>query len=349
MSVTLTNPPQLGVIEGFYGEPWSHSARLAMAEWLPALGMQLYLYAPKRDRFLRRDWRQDWPAATRRELEMLAAQCAAHGLTFAVGLSPFALYEHYGSAERARLRERVREIEALGASVLALLFDDMPGTASALAQVQGEIVNDVAAVSAARTLLVCPTYYSDDPTLDRFFGERPANYLADLGATLPAHASLLWTGPLVCSERLDAATLPAERGGAALSLWDNYPVNDSRARSPHLYLAPLSDRDPGLAAAVAGHYCNAMNQPALSLPALASLAALYGRPSSDVDAVLREAGVSEELRAAAAPLASRSVAELDPQQRARLDRCARADSMAARELSAFLRGDYRFDPECLND
>jgi hyaluronoglucosaminidase len=342
---------QLGVIEGFYGEPWSHEARLAMADWLPALGLDLYLYAPKRDRFLRRDWRSDWPPAERLQLEQIARRCDDVGLSFAIGLSPFALHESYGAFEKRELQRRVREIESLGASVLALLFDDMPGSAPALARVQGQIVQDVAAVSGAQQLLVCPTYYSDDPALDRFFGNRPAGYLAELGAQLPHHASLLWTGPLVCSPALAVTDLPApaERGGAALSLWDNYPVNDSRLRSPHLYLQPLRARQPELAERVAGHYCNAMNQPALSLPALAGLPALYGRSPGEDAAVFRDAGLTPELRAAAGPLAQCRVEELDREQLRRLEREAAADSMAARELRAFLNGEYRFDPACLND
>lgn len=342
---------QLGVIEGFYGQPWSQEARLAMADWLPALGLDLYLYAPKRDRFLRRDWRSDWPPAERLQLERLARRFAEAGLRFAIGLSPFALYESYGVTEKRELQRRVREIDSIGPTVLALLFDDMPGSAPDLARVQGQIVQDVAAVSVAQQLLVCPTYYSDDPALDRFFGDRPAGYLAELGAQLPDQASLLWTGPLVCSPALAVADLPApaQRGGAALSLWDNYPVNDSRLRSPHIYTQPLRDRQPGLARLVEGHYCNAMNQPALSLPALAGLAALYGRSRGEDAAVFRDAGLTPELLAAAEPLAECRVEELAPGQLRRLQREAAADSMAANELRAFLNGEYRFDPACLND
>ena len=67
------------------------------------------------------------------------------------------------------------------------------------------------------------------------------------------------------------------------------------ARSDHLYLAPFDGRDEKLAATLAWHWSNAMNQAALSLPAIASLAALYGQPPQAAQTVFAAAGISEEL------------------------------------------------------
>ena len=38
-----------GVIEGFYGPPWSRAERLQLFDWLAAWGLNTYLYAPKED------------------------------------------------------------------------------------------------------------------------------------------------------------------------------------------------------------------------------------------------------------------------------------------------------------
>ena len=61
----------------------------------------------------------------------------------------------------------------------------MPGDSSSLAQRQAEIVQDVQAWSDANHIIVCPTYYSFDPVLERFFGNRPDDYWEDLGRLLP--------------------------------------------------------------------------------------------------------------------------------------------------------------------
>ncbi|HEY4397239.1 MAG TPA: beta-N-acetylglucosaminidase domain-containing protein, partial [Acidimicrobiia bacterium] len=41
--------PLRGVIEGFYGRPWSLTDRLEMIEFLAERGMNAYVYAPKSD------------------------------------------------------------------------------------------------------------------------------------------------------------------------------------------------------------------------------------------------------------------------------------------------------------
>ena len=41
-----------GVIEGFYGIPWSFEERMSMIEFLSAIGMNQYVYAPKDERSL---------------------------------------------------------------------------------------------------------------------------------------------------------------------------------------------------------------------------------------------------------------------------------------------------------
>ena len=36
-----------GVVEGFYGTPWTHDARIEVMSFLAAHGMNAYAYAPK--------------------------------------------------------------------------------------------------------------------------------------------------------------------------------------------------------------------------------------------------------------------------------------------------------------
>lgn len=343
--------PRLGVIEGFYGQPWPQASRLQMMAWLPALGLDHYIYAPKADPFLRKRWQERWPSERRKAITAWVEAAEAHGLSAGLGLSPYALYQNYGGLQRERLRERVQQISDTGASLLALLFDDMPGELGDLAARQAEIAEDVRRWSDADELLVCPTYYSDDPILDRVFGQRPANYLEELGRALPDGVGVYWTGPQVCSAALEPGLLPGPqaRGGAPLALWDNYPVNDSKQRCEHLYLQPLEQRDEALANVVRWHCCNAMNQPALSLPALSSLPAIYGRAQPDTEAILCAAGIDEAFARACLVLANTTVGELPDESRRALVQHASAPTMAGRELAAFIAGEYRFDPNCLTD
>ena len=52
---------ELGLIEGFFGRPWSWAERRDAVRFLRPHGYRFYLYAPKADAMLRRLWQQPWP------------------------------------------------------------------------------------------------------------------------------------------------------------------------------------------------------------------------------------------------------------------------------------------------
>jgi hypothetical protein len=100
----------------------------------------------------------------------------------------------------------------------------MRGDTPDLAERQAAIVQSAAEHGAASRLLCCPSYYSDDPVLDRAFGERPHNYLESLGAALSA-IEIMWTGEEVCSREISPGHLArvAEQIGRKPFLWDKLP------------------------------------------------------------------------------------------------------------------------------
>jgi len=246
----LPTPPRSsflkGVIEGFYGRPWSFETRLAYADFLPRLGLDTYLYCPKADHFLRKCWHQPWPEIEFQQLVALSKAYRERSLQFGVGLSPFALYENYNAKQRSALQRKVAEINTLDAPLLAVLFDDMPGEMTALASRQGEIIADIQSWSNAQRILVCPTYYSFDPVLEKYFGTMPEGYWQQLGRELPDSVDIFWTGNKVCSDSVSVVDIERiqKQLGRPVVLWDNYPVNDGAARSNFLYGSKLDNREP---------------------------------------------------------------------------------------------------------
>ena len=234
-----------GILEGFYGRVWSLETRLAYAGYLERAGLNTCLYCPKADPWLRKQWQSDWPAARWRELLEQSAAYRQRGIHWGVGLSPFALYRHYARSEREQLRRKVARLAELDAPLLAILFDDMPGGLDELASRQAEIVADVVAWLPGVRVLVCPTYYSFDPVLEKHFGPMPEDYWPQLGRELPADVDIFWTGNRVCSATICRSDIEAICGRLQrpVILWDNYPVNDGAVRSDFLYLEPLSGRE----------------------------------------------------------------------------------------------------------
>jgi hypothetical protein len=202
-------------------------------------------------------------------------------------------------------------------------------------------------------LLVCPTYYSFDPVLERHFGSRPSSYWADLGQLLPVDADIFWTGNKVCSSKIDPDDVQAinEILGRNVLLWDNYPVNDGAVRSNHLYTSPLSDRRGANPTMLSGHLCNPMNQPLLSLPALLGLARLHG---SEVDeqqiAHWMGAECWRQLKHDSRLFQDAGLPAIDVLKRKELAALySTFPGAAAREVKDWLSGEYAFDPSCLTD
>lgn len=263
---------RLGLIEGFYGRPWTWAARAETIAFLAPHGYGFYLYAPKADPFLRRRWRESHPDETLQALKDLATvECGERGVRFGVGLSPFEIYRGFDEAAKADLARKLADLDAVGVVDLAILFDDMRGDLPGLARAQVEILHWIAGRTKAERLILCPTYYSDDPLLDRAFGQRPPGYLDELGRDLDPAIDVFWTGEEVCSRAYGVRGL----GEVAAALrrkpviWDNYPVNDGPVMSQSLHLRAFTGRPAAMAGAIRAHAVNPASQPVLSrIPAL---------------------------------------------------------------------------------
>lgn len=262
---------ELGTIEGYYGKPWSWAEREETVSALAPHGYRFYLYAPKADPYLRRRWQEEHPAELADGLAGLAARCRAEGVRFGVGISPYEVYLGFDQPARDAMARKLEFLDGLGIEDLAVLFDDMRGDVPELAERQVEIVEWVAGRTRATRLIVCPSYYSDDPILDRVFGQRPDGYLEHLGRALDPTVQIFWTGEEVCSRQLSPGHL--DRVSETLRrkpfLWDNYPVNDGQRMSQFLHLRGFTGRPAVIAEHAAAHGINPALQPTLSrIPAL---------------------------------------------------------------------------------
>jgi hypothetical protein len=347
---------ELGLIEGFYGRPWSWEAKGEVAAQLARTGYSFYIYAPKADAFLRKRWLEDHPAAERESLGRLSAHCRSLGMRFGVGLSPFEIYRNFDAGAQDALGQKLKWLDAIGIDDLAILFDDMRGDLPELAQTQAMIVHWARDHSRATRVIMCPSYYTDDPNLDRFFGQRPPGYLTDLGKLLDPAIEVFWTGEEVCSREFSVGHLKrvAEEIGRMPFLWDNYPVNDGPRMSQHLHLRAFTGRPAAIAPFISAHAVNPALQPVLSLIPALSLAESYARGEAYeyAGAFLRAATViggadfAASLQRSIPILQETGLDLLSPEQVERLKKhFAKFDNAAAREIIGWLEGADRFSPE----
>lgn len=254
-----------GVIEGFYGQPWSPAERLELFDWMAAWGLNTYLYAPKDDLKHRVLWREPYSEEEAATLRALIRACHQRGLRFIYALSPGLDLRYSDEADLDRLKKRFEQVAALGGRDFALLFDDIPDRldpadrkrwgsfAAAQCQVANAVRRWARAWSGRARLLFCPTAYCGRMAERELGGE---GYLATIGRELAPDIEVLWTGPEIISREITVAhvrQLQAILRRKPL-IWDNLHANDYDGR--RFYCGPYAGRPPALRNAVAGLLSN---------------------------------------------------------------------------------------------
>jgi hypothetical protein len=260
----VTNGP-VGVIEGFYGPPWSWDSRIEVAAWCAERGMRDYVYAPKDDPKHRHDWREPYDHEELAGFERFASDGA---LALGFAISPGLSIDCDDADDRAALASKVDQVVAVGAASVVLALDDIAfgggpqGEAHArLATWLREHLGDRASLS------LIPTEY---------VGTRSTPHLDALAAGVPDDVPIGWTGRAVVNDSItvaDAQARAASLGGRPPLLWDNYPVNDA-VMGDRLFVGPIRGREPGLLDACSGYLANPMEHARASKLPLASIAAL---------------------------------------------------------------------------
>jgi hyaluronoglucosaminidase len=274
-----------GVVEGFFGPPWSMAGRKALFAFGARRGMNTYLYAPKDDPYHRERWISPYPLKPWRALVKLIRAAQRHDIDFVYGFHPGQGLRFSADEPVQILLEKAARFYAVGVRVFAVLFDDIPSRLAhavdrrrfdgSLARAEGEwlkkIIERQPAVWRDVEWWVCPSYYSPDPLLARVFGEFEPKFIDTFAAYLPRQVACFWTGPAVVCKTITLSDMRsiARRFHHPLILWDNYPVNDL-SMVDELHLGPLTGRDARLPQEVWGYLNNPLLQETLSLLPLAT-------------------------------------------------------------------------------
>ncbi len=253
-----------GVIEGFYGPPWSWGARTALADRYAAEGLTDYIYAPKDDPKHRELWRVLYDTGELAAFARFAAR--PHGrLGFAI--SPGLSMAYDDPHDREALGRKVDQVVTVGATLVVLTLDDIPFGGEAQGHAHARLTTWLHRHLGSRAeVALIPTEY---------VGVAPSPYLDALAAGVPEEVPIGWTGRAVVNDTItvaDAEARAAALGGRRPLLWDNYPVNDA-LMSDRLFMGPLRGRQHGLVDACSGYLANPMVQPIANYLPLASIAA----------------------------------------------------------------------------
>lgn len=270
--LTVNDYPSLkyrGIVEGFYGTPWSHAVRLDLIDFLGANKMNNYLYGPKDDPYHSSPyWRLPYPEDEAAKIRELVEASKRNHVDFVWAIHPGKdirwTPEDYDS-----LVTKLDMMYDLGVRHFALFFDDIEGIGTD-PNMQVKLVNDLTRDFVDKrgdvgNIIICPTDYSQ-----LWAKPGPEGPLATYGRGMTPKAEVMWTGAVVCSD-LTPETLEFinSRIKRPALYWWNYPVTDY---ARHIMLqGPVYGLDQSLTSAqVAGIESNPMEHGS------ASKLALYG-------------------------------------------------------------------------
>lgn len=245
----------LGVIEGFYGTPWSHENRLSCIDFLAEHGWNTYVWAAKLEPRHREKWND---AFTEEEIAQFAELSRrSDRVRVAVGLTPG------DGATADDVTAKLAPAVAAGCRVVVLCFDDLPVLHAAQ---QHRALSHAVHESLGCPVWIVPTHYA---------GVEGSAYLSALCEGLHPDIEVMWTGTTVVTDTITVGEATARSlvaGNRAPLLWDNTPVNDARMRG-HMHLGPYSGRDSQLLDVCSGLLLNPMEEFAASLPTIVSAVA----------------------------------------------------------------------------
>jgi hyaluronoglucosaminidase len=256
--------PIRGVIEGYYGKPWTFEQRCDLLGFMQEHGMNSYFYAAKYDAYHRERWAELYRQEDLEALSRLVQYAGCRKVDFWYCVAPGLSLCYAGEEDMRRLADKTRQIYQLGVRHIGLFLDDIPpllqhpediARYASLAEAHVDFIGRYAALMSEIfpepvALCVCPWQYC---------GTGEEAYVSALGKRLSPDVKLLWTGPEVCSRTLKTAQAKRflEATGHRPTYWDNYPVNDA-SMYREMHLGPLLGRDADLGVYSDGYLANGM-------------------------------------------------------------------------------------------
>jgi len=295
-TVSAVPIPLRGVVEGFYGTPWTFEDRADIIDFCRQNNLNSYVYAPKDDPYHRNKWREPYPADKLAELKQLVAVARENNVRFIFAVSPGLDLNYKGGKGDEDFRKLIRKLDTMyqvGVRDFAIFFDDLKddqGRHHENGKHQAEFLNRVQKNLRDRykdvaPLIMVPTeYYYEDMVK----GDKVKPYTRDLAENLDPRIVVLYTGRgVVCDGITDSELAEVNKiFGREVGIWWNYPVNDYP-------LTPDGNRNVKLAlgaieklpsAKMTAIFFNPMGQVQMSKIALATGAIYANNPAGYDDA-----------------------------------------------------------------
>lgn len=221
-----------GVIEGYYGVPWTWERRADLLEFGSQFKNSVMIFAPKDDPYHRDNWRALYPEDQLEKIAELAKLGNETKNRFVWTIAPFhnqAINESNYDESIAILKKKLDQLYDAGVRQFGVLRDDI-ASESGYTTVS-KVMNDLKAWADSKDdkiydFLFCPYSY----TLEGWAWRPPE--LNEYTKNFPDNVKIFFTGRNVCSPIIQSSneqfmTLGANGNRRKEPLiWLNWPVND---------------------------------------------------------------------------------------------------------------------------
>lgn len=268
--ITIKDFPDVksrGVVEGFYGTPWSTQDRLRQLDFYGENKMNTYIYGPKNDPYHSSpNWRKPYPKKEAEAIKKLVDKANYNHVDFVWAIHP-GLDIKWESDDRGSLMAKFELMYNLGVRAFAVFFDDISGEGTK-ADKQAELLNYIddnfiQKKADVKPLIMCPTEYN------KSWSNIKKGYLPTLGEKLNKSIEIMWTGDRVISD-IDKQGLEwiNKHIKKPAYIWWNFPVSDYVR--DHLLMGAAYGLDSENEGLMSGFMTNPMER------AEASKIAIYG-------------------------------------------------------------------------
>lgn len=270
---TIIDVPDIanrGVVEGFYGTPWSHRDRISLLKYFGKNKLNTYIYGPKDDPYHSSpNWREPYPESEAAQIKELVKTANANKVDFVWAIHPGKDIK-WNDEDRSALIRKFENMYDLGVRAYAVFFDDISGEGTNPVK-QAELLNYIDEQFIQKKpdlnrLVMCPTEYNKS-----WSNPKEGSYLDILGNTLHKNIEIMWTGDRVISDiTKEGMNYINKRIKRPAYIWWNFPVSDYVR--DHLLMGPSYGIATDIAKQMSGFVSNPMERAEASKIAIYSIA-----------------------------------------------------------------------------
>ncbi len=256
------NITERGVVEGYYGTPWSMAARKSLFRFYGRNKMNIYIYGPKDDHFHHgQGCYLPYPRKKAEEIAELVQAAKKNHVRFVWAIHPADTVKwnvEGGKPQLDQLCEKMKSLYELGVRDFGVFVDDSSGEILKPER-QAALCNYILEnfirkhPDVTQHLIMVPTGYNKSWTNARF--------LNTLGSQLDPTTRVMWTGDTVVNDiTLKGQKWVTEHLGRPTYIWWNLPCNDFKRGRLSMGRTYGLGTEPEMIATMSGFTANPMEQ-----------------------------------------------------------------------------------------